>query len=327
MDRKTYTYGEVIFREGDYQKWMYGICEGAVDIYAGYETPEQKKLITLTQDQLFGEIGMIGMMPRTATAVAASEHLALDLVSYEDLDTYLQAYPQNIQQIMQNVSRRIRELTEDVSETHRSVNELLRQKEAESSAGKRLKGKLKNLLQELRGKRSVAAFVVRETESQRCMKNTPPVVKFYAGQVIFRAGDKAECLYEVYSGKVGIYSDYQTENQKLLTELHSEAVFGEMGLLDDMPRSATAVSLEESSLLMVKKEHFRLFFQKKPMKVLHILQQMCMQLRKLSREYLDLCKTLEDLTVREEMDEKFMLLQLEQLTTMMPDAPYLSGRF
>lgn len=328
MERKNYSLGEIIFQENSYQKWMYSICEGAVDIYAAFGTPEQKKLVTLTKGQLFGEIGMIGMMPRTATAVAASDDLVLEQITYEDMETYLQAHPENIQQIMHNVSRRIRELTEDLSHVQRTVKEMLSQKEQASSAGKRMMEKLRKTLTDLNSKgKKTGFFTVKETESQRVSKNNPPIVKFYPGQVIFQAGDKAECLYEIYSGSVGIYSDYQTQSQKLLATLHTEAVFGEMGVLDDMPRSATAVCLEESSLLLVKKEHFLLFFQKKPMKVLQILQQMCMQLRHLSRDYLDLCKTLEDLTVQEQMDEQFNWYQLEQLARGEQSSPMLSWKF
>lgn len=128
MEKKNYSFGEIIFKENTYQKWMYSICEGAVDIYAGFGTPEQKKLVTLTKDQLFGEIGMIGMMPRTATAVAASENLVLEQITYEDMESYLQTHPENIQQIMHNVSRRIRELTEDLSVVQRTVKDILCQK-------------------------------------------------------------------------------------------------------------------------------------------------------------------------------------------------------
>ena len=66
MERKEYQLHDVIFKEQEYQKWMYSICEGAVDICSGYGTPQEKKLITLTEGQFFGEIGLIAMIPRTA---------------------------------------------------------------------------------------------------------------------------------------------------------------------------------------------------------------------------------------------------------------------
>ena len=74
MERKEFRLNEVIFKDGIYQNWMYSISEGSVDIYSGYGTSGEKKLITLTKGQFFGEIGMIALMPRTATAVAAEEN-------------------------------------------------------------------------------------------------------------------------------------------------------------------------------------------------------------------------------------------------------------
>ena len=38
MVRKEFQLHEVIFKEDEYQLWMYSICEGSVDIYSGYGT-------------------------------------------------------------------------------------------------------------------------------------------------------------------------------------------------------------------------------------------------------------------------------------------------
>ena len=61
MERKEFRLNEVIFKDGIYQNWMYSISEGSVDIYSGYGTSSEKKLITLTKGQFFGEIGMIAL--------------------------------------------------------------------------------------------------------------------------------------------------------------------------------------------------------------------------------------------------------------------------
>ena len=55
------------------------------------------------------------------------------------------------------------------------------------------------------------------------------------------------------------------------------------------------------------------FFQTKPMKVLKILQQMCIQLRNLTETYLQVCMTLEEISVLEENDsyENEVLTKLE----------------
>ena len=56
MERVELRQNEVIFKDGDYQNWMYSVCEGSVDIYSGYGTSEEKKLTTVTKGQAFGEM-------------------------------------------------------------------------------------------------------------------------------------------------------------------------------------------------------------------------------------------------------------------------------
>lgn len=56
MERKEYQLHDVIFKEHEYQKWMYSICEGAVDIYSGYGTTQERKLITLTEGQFLARL-------------------------------------------------------------------------------------------------------------------------------------------------------------------------------------------------------------------------------------------------------------------------------
>ena len=134
MKLKEFQLNEVIFKDNVYQSWMYSICEGSVDIYSGYGTSNEKKLITLTKGQFFGELGMIALIPRTATAIAAEDHVVLDQIEYDDLNDYLNNHSENIQLIMSNVSRRIRELTDDLSMVAQMTNEALGKKETGSAA-------------------------------------------------------------------------------------------------------------------------------------------------------------------------------------------------
>lgn len=316
MMRKEFQLHEVIFQENDFQKWMYSICEGSVDIFAGYGTPEERKLATLTAGQFFGEIGMIAMMPRTATAVAAEENVVLEQISEENFGDYLKKHPQNLQPIMSGVSRRIRELTEDLSEITRMTNEVLREKEKGNSASGWLAGAICNLLRKLNAKLADCnEFSIQRKRQQALSGEIPPVVRLNAGDVIFRAGEQADCMYSVFDGTVGIYSDYRTENEKLLASLHADDVFGEMGILDDMPRSATAVCLTNCAVVVVKPENFMGFFQDKPVKILQILQQMCFRLRRLTGTYLQVCQELAEMTALEENDfpEGEVLAKLEHI--------------
>lgn len=301
MVRKEFQLHEVIFKENAYQLWMYSICEGSVDIYSGYGTSDEKKLITLTEGQFFGEIGMIAVMPRTAAAVASAEHVVLEQISNDDFDDYLKNHPENLQPIMSSVSGRIRELTEDLSMIARMTDEALREREGGNVTAGWLSGTVKSLLGKLKEKKAANSEYALMCKRQKALSGEiPPVIHYSAGDVLFRAGDEADCLYDIYDGSVGIYSDYQTNNEKLLNRLLAGDVFGEMGLLDNMPRSATAVCLTNCEIRVVKRENFMDFFRNNPGKILQILHQMCVRLRDLTETYLQVCKTLEELPPVEE---------------------------
>ena len=321
MERKEFQLNEVIFKDGVYQNWMYSICEGSVDIYSGYGTASEKKLITLTKGQFFGEIGLIAVMPRTATAVAAQENVVLEQIGDEDFADYLKNHPEHLQAIMSSVSKRIRELTDDLSMVSKLTDEALSEKNAVHAAASWPMELADKLLGKIKGKwDSRSEFVALRKRQQALSGETSPVIRLAEGSVIFRAGDPSDCLYDIGDGYVGIYSDYQTSNEKLLAKLSTDEVFGEMGILDDMPRSATAVCLTECTLRVVKPESFMAFFQTKPAKVLTIMQQMCMELRNLTQKYLEVCKSLEAMRSQDEKDvptdaamEKFEYIRFLQL--------------
>lgn len=303
MERKEFRLNDVIFKDNVYENWMYSICEGSVDIYSGYGTACEKKLTTLTKGQFFGEIGMIAVMTRTATAVAAEELVVLEQISRDDFEDYLKNHPESIQPIMSSVSGRIRELTDDLSMVSKMTSEALRESETEKATAGSIAEFVSGILGKLKLKKSSDDESAIMNMRQRVLSGEmPPLVQFKEGDVIFRAGEQADCLYDIYNGVVGIYSDYQTPHEKLLAQLHTEDVFGEMGILDDMPRSASAVCLTDCTVLVIKPENFMMFFEKKPVKVLKILQQMCIQLRDLSKKYLQVCTTLEELLPLEEKD-------------------------
>ena len=290
MERKEFRLNEVIFKDGIYQNWMYSISEGSVDIYSGYGTSDEKKLITLTKGQFFGEIGMIALMPRTATAVAAEESVVLEQISHEDFEDYLMNHPENIQPIMSSVSRRIRELTDDLAMVTKMTNEVLSEEESEKATANGLAEFIGGLIGKLKSKNSSNdESAIMNMRQQALSGEMPSTIQLEKGNVIFRAGEQSDCLYDIYDGTVGIYSDYQTPNEKLLAELRVDEVFGEMGILDNMPRSATAVCLTDCTVLVVKPENFMMYFEKKPAVILQLLQRMCMQLRDLTEKYLKIC--------------------------------------
>ena len=133
-------------------------------------------------------------------------------------------------------------------------------------------------------------------EKRGDMANT--VRTYRRGEVIFRQGDDGDCMFDIRRGMVGIYAHYGTKKERLLTRLVTEDCFGEMALLEGLPRSATAVSLQDDTRVMcVTKASFGRYLQEKPGKVLRIMQQMSARIRKLTEDYISACRALS-----EEMD-------------------------
>ena len=75
------------------------------------------------------------------------------------------------------------------------------------------------------------------------------IKEFERGQIIFKQGDLDICMYDIQRGKIGVYSAYGTSEEKLIAELVEGETVGEMGMIERVPRSATAVALDDTTIL------------------------------------------------------------------------------
>jgi CRP-like cAMP-binding protein len=67
--------------------------------------------------------------------------------------------------------------------------------------------------------------------------------------VVFTEGDTPDALYMVIKGRLALVNSSPDGRESVLALMERGDLFGEMGLLDDRPRSATARALENSTLL------------------------------------------------------------------------------
>ena len=98
-------------------------------------------------------------------------------------------------------------------------------------------------------------------------------------------------MYDVHFGSVGIYKDYGTATEKLLTKVSPNEFFGEMGLIENVNRSATAVVLaDETTLEVISLSDLKELFEQNPPKIEMILEHLSYRLRKLTKDYMTACK-------------------------------------
>jgi len=74
--------------------------------------------------------------------------------------------------------------------------------------------------------------------------------------LIVRAGDETDALYIILSGRVKVLMQDDEGHEVILSIMGSHEYFGEMGLLDDQPRSANVETLEPCEMLRLSKAGF-----------------------------------------------------------------------
>ena len=95
---------------------------------------------------------------------------------------------------------------------------------------------------------------------------------------------------DIHFGSVGIYKGYGTPDEKLLAKLSTDEFFGELGMIENVKRSGTAVVLDdETTLEIITPADLKNLFAQNPPKVEMILEHVSYRLRKLTKEYMAAC--------------------------------------
>lgn len=81
--------------------------------------------------------------------------------------------------------------------------------------------------------------------------------EYQAGEHVFEINEQGDHLYFLVSGKVGISIEQDPSVPHYIDTLGPGDCFGEMNLLDELPRSASAHVLEDSVLLALGKGQLR----------------------------------------------------------------------
>jgi len=88
--------------------------------------------------------------------------------------------------------------------------------------------------------------------------------KLNADEVLFNEGDKGDVMYLIREGKIKITKG-KDEDEKVLAVLKEGDFFGEMAIIDGSPRSASAIAVTPTSLLVIDKETFKSKLKENPL--------------------------------------------------------------
>jgi CRP-like cAMP-binding protein len=110
------------------------------------------------------------------------------------------------------------------------------------------------------------------------LRREPEIRDYKKGQTIFKQGDPgSDCMFGVVEGAIDIQVGTEIVERVLPT-----AVFGEMALIDQRPRSATAVAAVDSRLAVIDKKRFLRLVEQTPHFAIHMMQVITERLRRAS---------------------------------------------
>ena len=134
-----------------------------------------------------------------------------------------------------------------------------------------------NLVDFLRG---VSLFSSLSEEDLRRVAERAQEIKYVRDALICKEAEKADSMFIIKSGIVQISCDDGHSGKKVLTHLKLGEYFGEMALLTEEPRTASAVALAETEVLRLKKDDLHGLVKSSPEVAFGIIRTLCDRLSK-----------------------------------------------
>lgn len=127
-------------------------------------------------------------------------------------------------------------------------------------------------------------FAAVKTEDLRVVAQSLEEEQYFSGDRVFDINEYGDRMYIVQSGRIGISIHADSSSKDFVAELEEGECFGEMNLVDELPRSATAHVLEDTTLLSLEKSRLRGLVINYPELSLGMLKGMSLRLRQVNQK-------------------------------------------
>jgi len=161
------------------------------------------------------------------------------------------------------------------------------------------------------------------------MKYTEEIFKKYGriydeGKVIFREGEPGNEMFIIIEGKVKITKS-AGNLEKTLMILGNGDFFGEMALVDDKPRSASAIALTTCKLIALDKNTFKNVILNNPSFAYKVILKMSERLREADKQIEELLKYDKRTRIIKSIAEAFEQKEYSKLSDLVKDVSDLVG--
>lgn len=107
-------------------------------------------------------------------------------------------------------------------------------------------------------------------------RNAPEVIAVAAGKYIFRLGEAAKVMYVIIEGEVDLML-----GDTVVETAREGAFIGEMALIDDEPRSASARARSDCCVFPIDEARFQSLVKETPFFALQVMKTLARRLRKM----------------------------------------------
>jgi CRP/FNR family transcriptional regulator, cyclic AMP receptor protein len=204
---------------------MYLVLKGEVSLTSG-----GRVLDTVKSGEIFGEMALVSQTPRSATATAKGDCQALSLDA-QQFQLAIQQMPEFALMLMSVMFDRLRLVAARLSTRKQRADDRVRE------------GQL---------------FDAKTLSDLLAQLDRPTQLRYNAEKVIMREGEAGAYMYVVLAGRVGIVI-----KSTIVETIGVGGTFGEMALVDQSPRTASAfaqldtelLAINRTSLLQLVKQH------------------------------------------------------------------------
>ena len=126
----------------------------------------------------------------------------------------------------------------------------------------------------------IPLFEHLQTEDRQRLARSIKDYSLKKGEILFHKGSEGDALYIIKQGKIKISLLSNVGDEVVLAIFSEGDFFGEMALLDGMPRSEDAMAIESTDLLVLDRQDFIAFFMNNKKTVQAVLQTLSQRLRR-----------------------------------------------
>ena len=146
----------------------------------------------------------------------------------------------------------------------------------------------------LKSSKLFSGLVAEELHS---LEQTAQIRRYKPNKTIFQEGDAGDGIYIIIEGAVQISAVVGQGERRVLSRIGPGDFFGEMAVLDNEPRSATAMAETDAQIYFIPREELLVMLERSPRLAVGLVREFSLRMRDFNRQYIQEVLQAERLTL------------------------------